>query len=135
MLHSVLHPQVHDNGVKKKNSVNQVHIATSCERYPFGRILSGARELENHNMVWRQILAHLLLRSASTSDFLPCHLGMGSSCRTAAIVALTSVGHEYCCLLLWMATVWSPVELRTTCSKHSCLLTGYRLAVTDAVML
>lgn len=69
MLHSVLHPQVHDNGVKKKNSVNQVHIATSCERYPFGRILSGARELENHNTVWRQIPAHLLLRSASTSDF------------------------------------------------------------------
>jgi hypothetical protein len=76
-----------------------------------------------------------LPRLASASEFLPCHLRMGSSCLSAAMAALTSAGHEYYigyffgCLpfgCLWVC-------IRDTANMIG-LPAGYILGITEAFM-
>lgn len=79
-------------------------ISASYERYLFGCVC--CQVLENRSIVGSSRHIFSVTFGLPLPISLPCHLGMGSSCRTAAMAALTSAGHEYYWLLLWMSTAW-----------------------------
>ena len=88
-----------------------IQLRTSCVRYFFGRMLSGAR---NHNtglpLDPRTSLSHL----ASASEFLPCHSsawGPRVKPRLLRRLLLRVTSTTVYRLLLWMSTVWLLVEL------------------------